>query len=60
MKDTTLLFLISRSQNGIDKICLAMKKRGFGVNRWNGAGGKVEMNESIENGAKRSKRGNRG
>lgn len=36
-----------------DKILLAMKKRGFGVGRWNGFGGKVEPGESIEEGAKR-------
>lgn len=36
-----------------DKILLGMKKRGFGVNRWNGFGGKVTEGESIEQGAKR-------
>lgn len=30
-----------------------MKKRGFGVGRWNGFGGKVEMTETIEDAAKR-------
>lgn len=28
-------------------ILLAMKKRGFGVNKWNGVGGKSQGNESI-------------
>ncbi len=37
----------------ITDICLAMKKRGFGVNRWNGVGGKVEEKETIETAAKR-------
>lgn len=36
-----------------DRILLAMKKRGFGMGRYNGFGGKVESNETIEQGAKR-------
>ncbi|MDD3086277.1 MAG: 8-oxo-dGTP diphosphatase [Candidatus ainarchaeum sp.] len=36
-----------------NKILLGMKKRGFGVNRWNGFGGKVEHGETITQGAKR-------
>ena len=36
-----------------DRILLAMKKRGFGMGRYNGFGGKVEENETIEEGAKR-------
>ena len=35
------------------RILLGMKKRGFGVNRWNGFGGKVEHGDSIAEGAKR-------
>ena len=31
-----------------DQILLAMKKRGFGEGRWNGIGGKVKLNETIE------------
>lgn len=31
-----------------DEILLAMKKRGFGEGRWNGVGGKVEGDETIE------------
>jgi 8-oxo-dGTP diphosphatase/2-hydroxy-dATP diphosphatase len=34
-----------------DKVLLGMKKRGFGVGRWNGFGGKVEEGETIEQGA---------
>lgn len=34
-----------------NKILLGMKKKGFGVGRWNGFGGKVEIGESIEKGA---------
>lgn len=40
---TTLLFLRKD-----DQILLAMKKRGFGVGKWNGVGGKAEPNETIE------------
>lgn len=35
------------------KILLGMKKRGFGAGRWNGFGGKVQEDESIETAAKR-------
>lgn len=43
MSHVTLLFLIQD-----DQILLAMKKRGFGVGRYNGVGGKIETDESIE------------
>lgn len=46
MKNTTLLFLLKD-----DQILLAMKKRGFGANRWNGVGGKIEPGETIEQAA---------
>lgn len=42
-KHCTLLFL--RKEN---KILLAMKKRGFGSDRYNGVGGKIEPGETIE------------
>lgn len=35
------------------KILLGMKKRGFGVGRWNGFGGKIEESETIEQAALR-------
>lgn len=35
---------------------LGMKKRGFGEGLWNGFGGKVEVGETIEEGAKREMR----
>ncbi|MCX6723644.1 MAG: NUDIX domain-containing protein [Candidatus Staskawiczbacteria bacterium] len=38
------------------KILLGMKKRGFGMGRWNGFGGKVDNGETIENAAKRELR----
>jgi mutator protein MutT len=42
-KHCTLLFL--RRDN---KILLAMKNRGFGAGRYNGVGGKVDSNETVE------------
>lgn len=36
-----------------DRILLGMKKRGFGAGNWNGFGGKVGAEESIESAAKR-------
>jgi len=48
LRDATLLFLIKSSEGKITDICLAMKKIGFGIGRWNGTGGKVEQGESIE------------
>lgn len=35
------------------EVLLGMKKRGFGVGKWNGFGGKIEENETIEEGAVR-------
>lgn len=48
MQLTTLCFLVRGNE-----ICLAMKKRGFGVGKWNGVGGKVQADESIESAALR-------
>ncbi len=56
MRDATLVFLIKKSKQGILEICLAMKKRGFGINRWNGVGGKIEQGEGIIQAAKREAR----
>jgi mutator protein MutT len=39
----TLLFLRSG-----DQLLLAMKKRGFGMGKWNGVGGKLEPGETVE------------
>jgi 8-oxo-dGTP diphosphatase len=36
-----------------DEILLAMKKRGFGMGRWNGAGGKIDPGETIPQAAVR-------
>lgn len=53
LRNATLIFLIKRTDGEIKDICLAMKKRGFGMNRWNGVGGKVDEEEIIEDAAKR-------
>ena len=45
MRQHTLLFLIDTEGN---KILLARKKKGFGIGKLNGLGGKVEAGESIE------------
>jgi len=42
-KTCTLIFLRRDNQ-----VLLAMKKRGFGANRYNGIGGKIEEGETIE------------
>jgi len=44
----TLVFIIEP-----DRILLGMKKRGFGAGWWNGFGGKVQPDETIEEAAKR-------
>ena len=41
MIEATLCFLLKE-----DQICLAMKKRGFGMGKWNGYGGKVDQGET--------------
>lgn len=41
----TLVFLL-RSQP-VPQVLLGLKKRGFAHGRWNGFGGKVEINETI-------------
>jgi 8-oxo-dGTP diphosphatase/2-hydroxy-dATP diphosphatase len=46
--DLTLVMVCRNSE-----ILLGMKKRGFGKGKWNGFGGKVELEENIENSAKR-------
>lgn len=55
LRNATLLFLVKRTKEEITDICLAMKKRGFGENRWNGVGGKVNEKdgETIEEAVKR-------
>lgn len=48
----TLVFLL-RGQGSSTQVCMAMKKRGFGAGRPNGAGGRVEAGETIEDGCRR-------
>src|SRR3989344_4356994 len=48
MRSVTLCLLVKN-----DKVLLAMKKRGFGMGKWNGVGGKVEDGETIEMAAAR-------
>jgi 8-oxo-dGTP pyrophosphatase MutT (NUDIX family) len=45
---TTLVFLRRSGADGDDEILLAMKKRGWGAGLWNGAGGKLQPDESAE------------
>ncbi|MDD2917270.1 MAG: 8-oxo-dGTP diphosphatase [Candidatus Gracilibacteria bacterium] len=49
MRQSTLVFVF----NPQNQILLAMKKRGFGEGKWNGAGGKVEAGETIVQAANR-------
>jgi len=41
MKQATLCLLIKQNQNN-KELLLAMKKRGFGIGKWNGVGGKFD------------------
>eukprot|EP01100_Stratorugosa_tubuloviscum_P008549 TRINITY_DN3564_c1_g2_i1.p1 TRINITY_DN3564_c1_g2~~TRINITY_DN3564_c1_g2_i1.p1 ORF type:complete len:167 (-),score=63.31 TRINITY_DN3564_c1_g2_i1:127-627(-) len=43
MKLTTLCYIIRENK----QVLLGMKKRGFGIGKWNGPGGKVQNGESI-------------
>ncbi|HEX8227217.1 MAG TPA: 8-oxo-dGTP diphosphatase [Candidatus Saccharimonadales bacterium] len=47
IKTCSLLFLL-RGDGADAEILLAMKKRGFGSGRWNGVGGKLEPEETME------------
>jgi 8-oxo-dGTP pyrophosphatase MutT (NUDIX family) len=44
MKQATLCLLVKS-----DQILLAMKKRGFGVGKWNGVGGKLDFEKGDKN-----------
>ncbi len=50
MKTVTLLFLLDKERG---QILLAMKKRGFGVGKLNGVGGKVQEGETVPRAAVR-------
>lgn len=45
MKTMMLSLLFLRRDN---EVLLAMKKRGFGTGRWNGVGGKIDPDETVE------------
>lgn len=49
----TLCFLVKQSAGKTTHVCLALKKRGFGVGRWNGTGGKVRQGETVEQAMRR-------
>ncbi|GFR16470.1 7,8-dihydro-8-oxoguanine triphosphatase [Trichonephila clavata] len=51
MIPTKVSSLVLLRQNG--KILLGLKKRGFGIGKWNGFGGKIEKGETILECAKR-------
>lgn len=51
MRQATLCLLIKERDGQANKICLAMKKRGFGKGFWNGVGGKVRAGETVEQAA---------
>ena len=53
LQKATLVFLVKTKKEKVTDICLAMKKRGFGVGKWNGVGGKVKPKEKIRKAAKR-------
>lgn len=42
MRQVTLCFLIKENQTG-KEVLLAMKKKGLGVGKWNGVGGKLDL-----------------
>ena len=48
MRQTTICLLIKKSQNK-KELLLAMKKRGFGVGKWNGVGGKLDSRKGDKN-----------
>ncbi|MCL4404828.1 MAG: 8-oxo-dGTP diphosphatase [Candidatus Marsarchaeota archaeon] len=45
LRDVTLCYLIKKESN---EVLIAMKKRGFGVGKYNGVGGKLEKGETVE------------
>lgn len=51
MQNAVLCLLVRRGE-----VCLAMKKRGFGMGKWNGYGGKVQDGESLREAAAREVR----
>ncbi len=52
MKQATLCFLLD-ANNGKPRVLLGMKKRGYGIRKWNGFGGKIKEGETPETAALR-------
>jgi len=50
-KHYTLVFCRRTNKSGEREILLGMKKRGFGVGKYNGFGGKIEEGETVEEAA---------
>jgi 8-oxo-dGTP pyrophosphatase MutT (NUDIX family) len=48
MRQATLCLLVRESQEG-KELLLAMKKRGFGIGKWNGVGGKFDPEKGDKN-----------
>jgi len=48
MRQATLCFLVKGEKDKKD-ILLAMKKRGFGMGKWNGVGGKIDLEKGDKN-----------
>ncbi len=42
MRNATLCLLVKKENGSVRELLLAMKKRSFGVGKWNGVGGKVD------------------
>ncbi|CAM9303448.1 unnamed protein product [Chrysoparadoxa australica] len=55
-QDLTTTFCRREASQERKEILLGMKKRGFGVGKWNGFGGKLEAGESVEQAAIRELR----
>ncbi len=48
MRQATLCFLVKEGKDKKD-VLLAMKKRGFGMGKWNGVGGKIDLEKGDKN-----------
>ena len=53
IKVYTLVFVLDQEGHTPQRMLLGMKKRGFGMGKWNGFGGKVEPDETVEAAARR-------
>jgi 3-methyladenine DNA glycosylase AlkD/8-oxo-dGTP pyrophosphatase MutT (NUDIX family) len=53
VKTTTLAYPVILHNNKITHVYLGMKQRGFGKDKWNGFGGKLDPNETVDQAMKR-------